>query len=385
MIKVNYSMTVKLLIKYFNVRMVGFRTEWHYDNWNRLLDMTYNDGETVYYTYNVAGQLMKMAGDADYIHNIIYDIFGNRELLEYSNGATQEYSYDNMLRLSRTRLSTPAEGQIKDITYTYDAIGNIVSQNNQRNALPNGLGGVSLQTEDRYTFTGKELDAESNLYYYEARYNSSTYSQFTSPDPMSDKYPSVSPYLYCAGNPMMYVDPTGEEILNEIDINEYPENYYGAESIEDDNLTIMIVAHGDNEGITLHNSNRIISPEMLEEYLDANSDSWCKEIDRPNLIVLYCCNTGNGDNSFAEKCGKYFGAKYNIKVIAPTTQIIVNYKDCEMKGAYKNDMEFTTPKDYHSNNSSQWKMCDENGRTISGVCTGWIFKIKELKSLFHIK
>ncbi|MCQ2330342.1 MAG: hypothetical protein MJZ93_07310 [Paludibacteraceae bacterium] len=47
-----------------------------------------------------------------------------------------------------------------------------VSQNNQQNALPNGLGGVSLQTEDRYTFTGKELDAESNLYYYDARYNS---------------------------------------------------------------------------------------------------------------------------------------------------------------------------------------------------------------------
>ena len=127
---------------------IGFRTEWHYDSWNRLLDMTYNDGETVHYTYNVAGQLMGMAGDADYIDNIIYDRFGNRELLEYGNGAIQEYLYDNMLRLSRTKLSTLVEGQIKDITYTYDAIGNIVSQNNQQNALSSGLGGVSLQTYD---------------------------------------------------------------------------------------------------------------------------------------------------------------------------------------------------------------------------------------------
>ncbi|MCQ2330307.1 MAG: RHS repeat-associated core domain-containing protein [Paludibacteraceae bacterium] len=90
-----------------------------------------------------------------------------------------------------------------------------VSQNNQQNALSNGLGGVSLQTEDRYTFTSKELDAESNLYYYDARYNSSTYSQFNSPDPMSDKYPSVSPYLYCAGNPIRFVDPTGMEFDEE--------------------------------------------------------------------------------------------------------------------------------------------------------------------------
>ena len=84
-----------------------------------------------------------------------------------------------------------------------------VLQNNQQNALSSGLGGVSLQTEDRYTFTGKELDAESNLYYYDARYNSSTYSQFNSPDPMSDKLPNYNPYLYCYGNPIKFIDPDG--------------------------------------------------------------------------------------------------------------------------------------------------------------------------------
>jgi len=29
---------------------------------------------------------------------------------------------------------------------------------------------------------------------------------------MFEKYPSISPYTYCANNPMKYVDPTGEEI-----------------------------------------------------------------------------------------------------------------------------------------------------------------------------
>jgi hypothetical protein len=31
-------------------------------------------------------------------------------------------------------------------------------------------------------------------------------------DPLSDKYPSLSPYAYCAGNPVVLVDPDGRSI-----------------------------------------------------------------------------------------------------------------------------------------------------------------------------
>jgi len=33
-------------------------------------------------------------------------------------------------------------------------------------------------------------------------------------DPMSDKYPSMSPYNYCANNPVMLVDPDGREFVD---------------------------------------------------------------------------------------------------------------------------------------------------------------------------
>ena len=33
-------------------------------------------------------------------------------------------------------------------------------------------------------------------------------------DPMADKYPSMSPYSYCAWNPMKLVDPDGREVIN---------------------------------------------------------------------------------------------------------------------------------------------------------------------------
>ena len=45
----------------------------------------------------------------------------------------------------------------------------------------------------------------------ERHYNSAL-SIWLSVDPMSDKYPSTSPYTYCANNPVKLVDPNGEEI-----------------------------------------------------------------------------------------------------------------------------------------------------------------------------
>jgi len=42
-----------------------------------------------------------------------------------------------------------------------------------------------------------------------ARLYHSTASVWLSVDPLSDKYPSASPYVYCAGNPVRLVDPDG--------------------------------------------------------------------------------------------------------------------------------------------------------------------------------
>ena len=64
----------------------------------------------------------------------------------------------------------------------------------------------------RYTFSGKERDEETGFSYFGARYYNSSYSIWMSVDPMSDKYPSLSPYAYCGNNPVKLVDPRGEEI-----------------------------------------------------------------------------------------------------------------------------------------------------------------------------
>ena len=62
-----------------------------------------------------------------------------------------------------------------------------------------------------YTFSAKEKDAESGYSYFGSRYYNSDLSIWLSVDPQASKYPSLSPYVYCANNPIKLVDPNGEE------------------------------------------------------------------------------------------------------------------------------------------------------------------------------
>ena len=68
-----------------------------------------------------------------------------------------------------------------------------------------------------YTFSAKERDPETGLSYFGSRYYSSDLSIWLSVDPMSDKYPSLSPYVYCADNPVKLVDPNGDTIRFDTD------------------------------------------------------------------------------------------------------------------------------------------------------------------------
>ena len=68
-----------------------------------------------------------------------------------------------------------------------------------------------------YTFSAKEKDSETSLSYFGSRYYSSDLSVWLSVDPQASKYPSLSPYVYCADNPVKLVDPNGEDFVTIID------------------------------------------------------------------------------------------------------------------------------------------------------------------------
>lgn len=80
---------------------------------------------------------------------------------------------------------------------------------------------TALQNHTKYAWfyplnsNGKEKDYESGFHYYGARYYwSEVLTGWLSVDPMADKYPSISPYAYCAWNPVRLVDPDGNTMTD---------------------------------------------------------------------------------------------------------------------------------------------------------------------------
>lgn len=65
-----------------------------------------------------------------------------------------------------------------------------------------------------YRFTGKERQDFFNMediYDSQARFQSIS-GRFMTIDPLAEKYYPISPYAYCAGNPVRYIDPDGRQV-----------------------------------------------------------------------------------------------------------------------------------------------------------------------------
>lgn len=81
--------------------------------------------------------------------------------------------------------------------------------------MPHSSGTLSEVDVNRRWFGGKEFTAESgvNLYDFNARWLNPALAMFTTPDPLAFNTPDVSPYTFCAGDPVNYTDPTGKEVV----------------------------------------------------------------------------------------------------------------------------------------------------------------------------
>ena len=158
-----------------------------------------------------------------------------------------------------------------------------------------------------YLFNAKELDEETGLYYYGARYLDPTHAAWLSVDPMFEKYVGMTPYGYCAGNPVGLVDVDGLSLkvgIEEIDYTGYadPEEY-------SDNLYIKntIIAlnekyqNGDADIITAINSDEEykIKPNSAKKGADTEFSSSDQTIywdwDRKKIYF------GSGDNTNGQK------------------------------------------------------------------------------------
>lgn len=84
-----------------------------------------------------------------------------------------------------------------------DGSGNI--QQNTNYYPYGGMTSISTgQGEQQFKYNGKEYDPMHglDLYDYGARHYDATIGQFTTMDPLCEKYYHISPYAYCGGNPV---------------------------------------------------------------------------------------------------------------------------------------------------------------------------------------
>ncbi|MBA7577492.1 hypothetical protein ES708_19345 [subsurface metagenome] len=71
-----------------------------------------------------------------------------------------------------------------------------------------------------FRFTAKELDTETALYYFGARYLDPRTSRWISSDPAME---GLNWYGYCENNPLRYIDPTGM-IIEDVSLNPFQQS-----------------------------------------------------------------------------------------------------------------------------------------------------------------
>jgi RHS repeat-associated protein len=204
----------------------------------------------------------------DYIKNKVYENYGLKRIL-FDNGYYENGTY---------------------YFYFRDRLGNNRAVTNQHSALmqsteyyPFGMSVASgiAEGQQPYKYGGKELDLMHglNLYDSQARWYDPVVGRFTTPDPLAEKYYSISPYAYCANNPINAVDLRGDSITFTLGLNTY---YYGMDSngnygFLDQNGNIYNDGNDDSVLSILTNSlNQLRSNpvgENLIDYLSSHTNS----------------------------------------------------------------------------------------------------------------
>ncbi|MDO8301793.1 MAG: RHS repeat-associated core domain-containing protein [Sedimentisphaerales bacterium] len=236
-VKANGSTTMYLhnkLNQYYSVSSVAYS----YDASGNLT----NDG-TWKYTYDIENRLTEVKNQSDStIATYAYDYLGKR-ISKTVSGTTTKYVYDGDQIIAEYNGSTllrkyvyglfidepvcmiiPTGTQAGTYYYHFDGLGSVVALTDSSGAIvekyrydvfgnttilsPSDQTRTTSNYANRFMFTGREYDTETDNYSYRARYYRPSLGRFLQTDPIRYK-DGQNFYVYVKNNPIMAVDPFG--------------------------------------------------------------------------------------------------------------------------------------------------------------------------------
>ncbi|HCC17681.1 MAG TPA: hypothetical protein DEP83_03820 [Porphyromonadaceae bacterium] len=171
--------------------------------------ITFTDGNTITYGYDATGSKLSVAYTAggtttktEYAGNKVYkngtlSMILTEEGYITLSGSTPSYHYYLKDHQGNNRVVLSQSGTVEQVNHYYPF---------------GGLFGEGLQAVNQpYRYNGKELDRFQNLdlFDYGARHYDAALGKWLIPDPLAEKYYSISQYAYVANNSVNLIDPTG--------------------------------------------------------------------------------------------------------------------------------------------------------------------------------
>ena len=222
--------------------------------------------QQVSYIYSAAGEKLatNANGSLTYYRSVM--VYGNDNKLlhiltpegtvsrtEGSAGTSYTYNYFKKNQIGSTRA-------------VLSAVGNTLQNVQSTDYYPFGLAySTNNLNKNKYLFSGKELQDASiggtilGLYDFGARQYDPVIGRWLKQDRYACKYVSISPYTYCANNPILFTDPTGDTLTAEQQFIDFMMNsfreVFGAKADrlyydENGNLQLDGTAREFREGLT---------------------------------------------------------------------------------------------------------------------------------------
>ena len=216
-----------------------------------------------YKTINASG------GGYDYVGSFKYNRTGSNITLESvaasggriyktSNGYEARYFVSD--HLGSTRLVA-------------NSAGTVLEQNDYMPYGERHANSALATSTNPYLYNGKESQKDFGINYIdsEARFQRLD-GAFNSIDPLCEKYYHISPYAYCAGDPVNYIDPDGNSLIIK------------------DIASIIAIFNGLKYGqsITIKTNDGLVDPMSIKEDAENSDDFFLKdiyEIANSNMMV----------------------------------------------------------------------------------------------------